>query len=207
MKKIFATSFLILILGIPILSAQPSPCGEWKTSKQEGEYKVYVRECEDSPIKEFKILDLFPGNFDTLIKVMNDVNTTKHISRNCTEARLVKNLGNHENVNYFYFNLPLTLSDRDAVTKTKVMQTKTAYKIESETYAEGEVNVAPRKNVIRLKSVKTYYYFEKMPNGMIRMEYIGRADPNGWIPAWMINMMAQIEAQKMVEKLKSLVRK
>ena len=69
------------------------------------------------------------------------------------------------------------------------------------------VSVAYKKDVIRLKSVKTYYYFEKMPDGMIRMEYIGRADPNGWIPAWLVNMMAQTEALKMVEKLKSLVQK
>ena len=207
MKNLFATSLLILILGINTATAQTSPCGEWKTAKENGNYKVYVRECDDSPIKEFKILDKFKGNFDTLIKVMNDVNTTKRISRNCTEARTLKDLGNNESVHYFYFNLPLTLADRDVITKSRILQTSTAYKIESETFTETTVSVAYKKDVIRLKSVRTVYYFEKLPNGMIRMEYIGRADPNGWIPAWLVNMMAQTEALKMMERLKSLVQK
>ena len=207
MKNLFSTSLLILILGINTASAQMSPCGEWKTSKENGNYKVYVRECEGSPIKEFKILDRFYGNFDTLVKVMSDVNTTKRISRNCSEARVLKDLGNHESIQYYYFNLPLTLADRDVITKCRIYHTATAYKIESETYSESVVSVAYKKDVIRLKSVKTYYYFEKLSDGMIRMEYIGRADPNGWIPAWLVNMMAQIEALKMVEKLKSLVQK
>lgn len=190
---------------ISLLNAQNSPCGEWKTFKEQGNYKVYVRECPDSPIKEFKVLDRFKGNFDTLIKLMNDVKMTQILNKSCTEARIVKDLGNNESVQYFYFDMPLMLADRDVLTKCRTYIMPIAYKIESETYTE---NIVPlKKDAIRLKKVKTYYYFEKLPDGMIQMEYIGRADPNGWVPAWLVNTMAQVEAQKMVDKLKRLVQK
>ncbi|NJN33856.1 MAG: hypothetical protein HC817_06000 [Saprospiraceae bacterium] len=170
--------------------------------KQEnGHFKVYVRDCNDSPIKEFKLNDRFMGDFQKLVKVMDDTETTKLLSDNCTEARVVKNITADEYVQYFYFNMPTGITDRDCVTKIIIKRTPTTYASYSESY--GDELVSAQKHVIRLKKVRASFYFELYEDGTIGMEYCGRTDPNGWIPAWLVNMLAHREAKKWLKNSKN----
>ena len=95
------------------------------------------------------------------------------------------------------------VTDRDVVSSLTIWRTPTAYKTLAESISEDLVPL--KEGVIRLQKVRTSFYFEKQADGTIFMEYVGRTDPNGWVPAWLVNMLATREARKMVEKLKYLV--
>jgi START domain len=202
MKKLLL--HVTFIFSALLLNAQSAPCGEWKNHSVKGSCKVFVRECPDSPVKEFKVLDQFQGNFETLKKVMDDVQTTKRMSENCKEAIFLKKLNANTVLQYFYFDLPMGINDRDIVSKNTTYETATTYLSISEVYNEHKVTL--REGVIRLSNVRSSFYFEKLPNGTIKMEYIARADPNGWIPAFLVNMLAGNQAIKMVDKLKEMIR-
>ncbi len=198
-------STLLLIL-FSFLNHVKSPtnmmCGEWARYTQKGECHVYMRQCPDLPIKEFKVLDRFYADFDKIIKVMENPNTTQRISETCTEARIIKPLNANEIVQYFYFDMPMTITDRDILTKNTSYQTPTSYKSISEIYTDP--SVPERKGAIRMKNARSSFYFEKQNDGSIKMEYTARADPEGLVPAWFVNLLAGKEAIKMTEKLKKL---
>ena len=202
-------SFLILSKTIFFLAlsqisfAQDKGCSEWKLKEENGNFKTYVRECDDSPIKEFKVIDRFKANFETLVTTMNNVNTTKAISETCKDARIVKVIDKNTEIHYFYFDLPMGLADRDMISKFTFYSTDKTYFCSSEVYQESLV--PSPKGVVRLNKAKATFAFEKMDDGTVRMEYIARADPNGWFPAWLVNMLARKEARKMIDKLKVLV--
>jgi hypothetical protein len=206
MKNTLYSLFIIAITLTCSAFAQYSstePCSIWKQADERGTMKVYVRECDDSPIKEFKVNDRFKGDFDKLVKIMDDPSTIKILSERCTEARDLKVLAPNQMLQYYYFDMPMGVSDRDVVSKITIWRTPTAYKTLAESVSEDHVPL--KKDVIRLQKVKTSFYFEKKDDGTIFMEYTGKTDPNGWIPAWVINMVATREARKMVDKLRYLV--
>ena len=183
-----------------VKSDRDKPCGEWSRYTQQGNCQVFVRQCPDSPVKEFKVLDKFYGDFSKIVTVMEDVQTTQRISETCTEARIIKTLSANEVVQYFYFDMPMGITDRDILTKNITYQTPTAYKSISEIY--NDPSVAERKGVIRMRNARSSFYFEKQTDGSITMEYTARADPEGWVPIWFVNLLAGKEALKMTEKLK-----
>ena len=193
----------LILLTVNTAFAQYEPCSAWKKADERGNMKVYVRECDDSPIKEFKVNDRFIGDFAKLVKVMDDPNTIKILSDKCTEARDIKSVGENKTIQYYYFDMPMGVTDRDVVSSLSIWRTPTAYKTLAESVSEELVPL--KQGVIRLQKVKTSFYFEKQEDGTIFMEYTGRTDPNGWVPAWLVNMLATREARKMVEKLKVLV--
>lgn len=198
-----STLLLLFLSFASFLNPKSSkPCSEWSRYTQRGECYVFVRQCPDSPIREFKVLDRFYADLDKIKKVMEDIETTRRISESCTEARLVKTLSGSEVVQYFYFDMPMGITDRDIVTKNSSYETPTAYKSVSEIYYDP--SVSERKGVIRLKNARSSFYFEKQNDGSIKMEYTARADPEGMVPAWFVNLLAGKEAIKMTDKLKVL---
>ena len=70
---------------------------------------------------------------------------------------------------------------------------------------KARVFVTLKNGVIRLRDARSHFYFEKQTDGSIRMEYTARANPNGAIPVWLVNVFARREAKKVVEKLKQLI--
>lgn len=202
MTNTLYVSFLFLISHTAI--AQYEPCNAWKKADERGSMKVYVRECDDSPIKEFKVNDRFVGDFEKLIKIMDDPQTIKVMSERCIESRNLKKISENEVIQYYLFDMPMGVTDRDVISKLTIWRTPNALKTLSESVNQDEL-VPLKQGIIRLQKVRTSFYFEKQADGTIFMEYTGRTDPNGSIPAWLVNFVATREARKMVEKLRSMI--
>ncbi len=185
-------------------SAQSSiDCKEWKLKYESGTYKMYMRECAYSPIKEVKVVDKFNGDFKHLQQVMEDIETAKKMVESCKEARLLAQLDKNSSLEYYSYKMPVGVKDRDIVTKTTTHSTDSTYSYVSETLENS--SVALRSNFIRIKNARSAWFFKKMATGDIEMEYVAFADPNGKIPAWLINSLARNQVRASISKLKKLV--
>ena len=202
MKSTVYVSFLLLLTYSAF--AQYEPCSAWKKADERGNMKVYVRECDDSPIKEFKVNERFVGNFEKLVKIMDDPDIVKVMSERCVEARNLKRLSPTEVIQYYKFDMPMGVTDRDVISKLTIWRTPTAYKTLAESVTQDDLEPV-KQGIIRLQKVRTSFYFEKQSDGTIFMEYTGRTDPNGWVPAWLVNLIATREARRMVDKLRILI--
>ena len=212
MKKILFFAALSGVFLSPIIAqklavqaSSQASAKEWKLFEESGEHKIYVRENAASSIKEFRVVDKFEGNFDVLVKTLGDVQTTKHLSENCTEARLVKTFDGGATLQYFYFKMPLGVRDRDILSKVKSEKTDSTYILHSE--ASSESDVPQKSGVVRLTNSLSSFHLKKLSGGFIGFEYTAFADPNGHIPSGIINSIAQKEARNIVEKLKKLIQK
>lgn len=197
--------FFALISGTnTFLPPENLNCNEWKLKTETGNYKVYMRECDASPIKEIKLLDKFEGDFTRLVGLMNDIETNKKITESCTEARLLKQIDKQTSLQYFYYKMPIGVNDRDVVSKITINATDSTYSFATEAVINSLV--AHKKNAIRITNARSTWYFKKTFSGAIEMEYTAFADPNGSIPSWAINSLVRREAFTTIEKLKKLVR-
>lgn len=125
--------FFALISGTnTFLPPENLNCNEWKLKTETGNYKVYMRECDASPIKEIKLLDKFEGDFTRLVGLMNDIETNKKITESCTEARLLKQIDKQTSLQYFYYKMPIGVNDRDVVSKITINVTDSTYSFATE---------------------------------------------------------------------------
>jgi START domain len=194
------SSLLILSFSIP---SNP-PCGEWELKAEEGSFKVYVRQCDNSPIKELKVVDKFKGDFAKLAKEVAHISFTTKVSASCTEAKIVKPIDAQTSIQYYYFKMPIGISDRDIVLKNTTIVKGNKLRSTSEVYPTAEV--PEKKGVIRLVKSRSAYEFEKLSDGNITMLYTAFTDPNGSLPAWIVNWVATNETKKMSAKIKELVK-
>ena len=179
-------------------------CNEWQLKNAESNYKAYLRQCDDSPVKEIKLLDKFDGDFPQLIRVMNDIETNKKLTETCSEAVLLKTFDKNTSLQYFHYKMPFGVNDRDVVSKIIINATDSTYSYITEAVDDNSIPHKP--GIIRVTNARTSWFFKKSPTGIIEMQYTGFADPNGSIPAWIINTLTRRESRLVVEKLKKLVR-
>ena len=199
----------ILTLIFPLLSffyayTPADNCNEWQLKNNEGNFKVYMRDCEYSAIKEIRITDKFGGDFARVVTVMNDIETNKKISESCAEAKFLKHIDNNNSIQYFHYAMPFGVSDRDVVSKITFKKTDSTYSLVTEAV---DNNLEKKKSgVIRITNARSSWYFKRTATGEIEMEYTAFADPNGIVPAWVVNSLARREARSSIEKLKKLIR-
>ncbi len=197
---------LLLLVLIPTTQnfAQTSTdCAEWKVKYATGNYKMYMRECKFSPIKEVRVTDKFFGDFKHLQQVMVDVETAKKMVESCKEARMIEQIDNHTAFYYYSYKMPVSVKDRDIVTKTTTHTTDSTYTYISETVENDLVKLS--SNFIRIKNARSAWHFKKTASGEIEMEYVAFADPNGNIPAWLINSLARHQVWESIQTLKKLI--
>ncbi len=190
-------------MTIVFYSPENKKSNEWETKINELNYQVLVRESDISDIKEIKIVHKFRGNFKKLMVALNDIETNKKLFNSCTEARLLKQLDVQSSYQYFYFKMPLTISDRDIISKVTIHYSDTTYSLVS-TAADSKM-ASFKSKVIRITQANTSWQFKKTRSGDIHMEYYASADPKGKIPKWLVNAFAIREARISIDKLKKMI--
>lgn len=193
----------ILLISILFQSTENKKSNEWETKINELNYQVLVRESDISDIKEIKIVHRFKGNFKKLMVALNDIETNKKLFNSCTEARLLKQIDVHSSYQYFYFKMPLTISDRDIISKVTIKNTDSTYSLVSSSV--DSKMIAFKSKVIRITQANTSWQFKKTRSGDIHMEYYASADPKGKIPKWVVNAFAIREARISIDKLKKMI--
>jgi len=193
----------ILLISILFQSTENKKSNEWETKINELNYQVLVRESDISDIKEIKIVHRFKGNFKKLMVALNDIETNKKLFNSCTEARLLKQIDVHSSYQYFYFKMPLTISDRDIISKVTIKNTDSTYSLVSSSV--DSKMIAFKSKVIRITQANTSWQFKKTRSGDIHMEYYASADPKGKIPKWLVNAFAIREARISIDKLKKMI--
>lgn len=196
-------TFSILLISIFFQSTENKKSNEWETKINELNYQVLVRESDISDIKEIKVVHKFKGNFKKLMAALNDIETNKKLFNSCTEARLLKQIDVHSSYQYFYFKMPLTISDRDIISKVTIKNTDSTYSLVSSSV--DSKMIAFKSKVIRITQANTSWQFKKTRSGDIHMEYYASADPKGKIPKWLVNAFAIREARISIDKLKKMI--
>ena len=125
-----------------------------------GNYKFCTRECANTPIKEVKIIDVFSADLKHLAKVVGAVETSKKITKTCAEARFIKPIDENTSFQYFRYNMPMRVADRDMVCKVTSTLSDSVYTFISETVDKSDL-VSLRTDAIRIKNARTVINFKK----------------------------------------------
>ncbi len=185
----FLTISCLFLFLLPIsLSAQPIDEG-WELKREKGGIKVYLKEAEDSDIKELKFETELEASLSSLAAILTDVAGFDDWVYASVKSETITKLSDTEVIYYTEIDFPWPMSNRDLVLHSKFWQDPHTLAIHSQSYSVHEKMPEVDGNV-RMKKCDLHWIFTPIGNGRVKLNYFLSSDPGGGIPAWMINLAA-----------------
>jgi START domain len=178
----------------------------WKLIAEKDGIYVYTQDLEDSKFKAVRAVCTVDCGVAKLSYVLMDVSNTKdwvYATKVCT---LLKKMSPTDIYYYSEVELPWPVSNRDfiiRITLTQDEKTKVARII-----AENHPQYVPeKKNVIRIPKSSGNWTLTPIGQGRTKVEYVIHVDPGGSVPAWLVNILADVGPYSSFTKLKKEVKK
>lgn len=179
--------FLLLSICCGVQSVQAQQ-DDWVLSKETSGLKVYLRDAQNSNVKEVKIETTFDASMSTIISVLKDVPAYPDWIYECMGAKRLEASTQTSSLYYCKVDFPWPLDDRDFIAKSKLSQNKSNGRVYID--VKGMPSYIPNKDgVVRIEDLSIRYEFIPLSNGKVKMNYELHSDPAGSIPTWLVNMV------------------
>jgi hypothetical protein len=188
------TIILIFILGFQT--------GDWRLDKNREGIKVYTREVDGFPIRQFSVHSHTTANLDAIESVMRDLENYISWMPDVSSCELLEKEDENTYIYHMVINAPFPVSDRDIVARMQFQRTGSdVLKINYEnraTYME-EIDKA-----VRIPYFKGYWEFTASGDStIIKNQFL--SDPGGSVPAWVINSFISKNPYETVRNLREQV--
>ncbi|MCD6596449.1 MAG: START domain-containing protein, partial [Bacteroidales bacterium] len=160
--------------------------GDWKLRKEKDGIKVYTRNNSNSAIKEFKAITSINADIGQLVRIINDVENYPGWLANCESSRIYKKITETTRIDYMKTSVPWPLNDRDAVFEFII--TKNTEEHFEATMVSVPGAIPEKEDIVRIKKAKGKWIFKKSDKKMVDITYQFYGDPEGNIPAAIINL-------------------
>ena len=158
---------------------------EWELKKEADSITVYTRSIENTNIKEFKASTKLNSSTETIFRIILDVENYPKWIEDIDHAELLY-LRESEIGMYYQLGLPWPIKDRDAtlVSKYETLPDKSIlFQLNNNSDLKGE-----DADYIRIKEIKGQWLIKPIDNENCEVTYQFMADPEGFLPAWVVNI-------------------
>jgi ribosome-associated toxin RatA of RatAB toxin-antitoxin module len=202
MKYFFVNIFLFGLLFLPVkILAQTS---KWELKKEEDGITVYTREVAGTDIKEFKASTKLSSPIEKIYRVLLDVDNYPAWIEDVVNARKIFQAGDSLGM-YYQLNLPWPMKDRDLAMVTHIKNNEDS-SILLQIVGTSKL-VAENDDFIRIKEAKGQWLISPLTGDETEVTYRFLADPEGFLPAWVINIFIIDGPFKTLENLEEYARK
>jgi len=206
MKYIFILllTFNFLINGnANILVDNGNTHSEWKLAKNQKNIKVFIRQSENSNIKEFKATTTVVANIKTLESILDNVSEYPNWIANIESVKVLKQVNKNDKYIYYITKVPWPISSRDMILKSiKSTNNNGVLSYNLSGYPEY---IDKHKDYIRIIDALGKWEFTPIEDGKIEITYKFYADPAGSLPNWVINMFIVDGPYETLTNLKELL--
>lgn len=179
--------FLLLLTGFT--NAQPPEDMGWELKRDKGGIQVFMREVQDSKIKELKFTTEIEASLNAIGAILTDVEGFDNWVYASVTSETIKKISDTEVYYYTEIDFPWPLSNRDLVLHSVFWQDEKTHAIHSNTTSVHWME-PEKEDIVRITKAELRWSFTPIGNGKIRIDYYLNSDPGGNIPAWMVNFAA-----------------
>lgn len=160
--------------------------GPWEQIDQADGVTVYKKELEESSLVAFKGEMVMQSSIGRVLSVLADNEHRKEWIDRLQKSTVLERKGPYEYIVYQHFGLPFPISDRDYVYRgraTKQKNGSVVLQMHSVVHEKAPATVGVRAKLIKSKYVLT-------PKGDATHVVVEiQTDPQGWLPAWVVNLI------------------
>lgn len=196
----------LLVITITVLFAirLEATVGEWTLITDKEGVQVYIADVENTDIVKAKSITKIKATIDQVQLVLNNLARRSEWVPFLKKSQLVEVYSENSSLEYSLFSAPWPASDRDFLYSMKRLSAST----ERHVYEMRSVKngVVPEINkLVRGEIIESRYTLTRINNELTQVELIYHADPKGWLPNWIINIIQKILPYKILKNLKSKI--
>lgn len=171
------------------------------------EVQIYTRDVENSNLKELKMTFVVKNiGLNEIVSAFN--NTTDYTAwvHKCYKAEVLETLSSQETVEYYAYDFPWPLSNRDCVSRSIFSQDSLTRVVTLETtVAEGFENAPTAQEHVRIPELLNKWILTPTVEGHVEIEYFLKTSPGGRIPDWAVNLAIDHGALKTILNLRAIL--
>jgi hypothetical protein len=196
---------LIIICTGPILATEEQE--QWRLRIDRHGVKVYNRDVEGSPIREFMGHCVIDAGLYTVGMLMLDFPAYPEWVASCRDLRSITCRDALNCDIYYVMGLPWPVSNRDVVLRAnaEVHPAENVIRVNCEAIPDDSRVPVPDRYV-RLKSMYVKWILKELPDGKTDVTFLSWAEPGGHVPAFVANMATSDFPYKSLVNLGRMVR-
>lgn len=179
---------------------------EWQLKIDEDAIKVYTRKLDSTQFDEFKAVLKVKTTPEKALSVILDGDRLWEWNHKTSDSKTVLRYNDTSSVVWMLNDLPWPLRDRENLSLIRVSNPKPGTYHVTIDPADNNLKEQP-ENVIRTDRFKGHWHIEPADNEHVVVTQQLYGDPNGMIPAWLLNSILVNVPFQSFENLKVILEK
>jgi len=182
---------LVLFAYNPVYSEIKNSDIKWEEINDKENVKVYSTEVPGSDILKIKTKTIVKASISKIQSILDNVKHRKNWIPYLQESSIIEIKSDTEKFEYSLFSAPWPASDRDFVYKLTLIssnESNITYQMTSVQHPGKPVT----DDMIRADLMESTYILTALSPQLTQVELIFHADPRGWLPDWIINIIQRI---------------
>ena len=200
--------FVLMVFVFFVLSAMGIHAEEpWKLAKDAEGIKVFTRSVPGSAADEFKGIAEIDAPIEVIVEVFKDIPSFTQWYGFCKEIKLLKHDSENHRVMYFVLKTMGPVKDRDLVMEAFDKFDKQSGKNTITINALKEELVPIQDKYVRMTDLNATYSMNRIDQDRTHVVYTVKADPAGYIPAFISNIIQKDQPFLTLKGLREMVKK
>lgn len=174
---------------------------EWEKVKDENGIQVFIINTDHTDIVKAKTITEVNAPISKVRKILDDIDNRHTWIPFLKLSKAITEYSDNKRIEYSLFSAPWPASDRDFVYSLELVsntKNQLVYKMHSVV-----TDLKPEQEYkIRADLFESVYTLTVIDKNTTRVELIFHADPKGWLPNWIINIIQKILPYKILRNLK-----
>lgn len=190
------------------ITVQPDSTGsidaKWIKIKDENGIQVYSIAMQNTAIVKARAVAIINAPLAKIQRLVDNLPQRPQWVPYLKHSKIIEKISPAEYIEYSLFSAPWPASDRDFVYRVKRWQQQIDNQLQL-SYRMQSVNhqaVPLQSGLIRGEIFSSVYRLTQISAGQTRVELIYHADPQGWLPNWIVNIIQRAFPYKMMRNLK-----
>ena len=144
----------------------------------------------NSPLVMFKGQKLIESSIRDIFVVLYDMDHKAELLDKTVDFRVIDTHSTSEFTIYNHMDSPFFLvHDRDVILKTDLIFDPKSHTIHARFWSVPHKDIPPRSGIQRMGMLKGRWVLEYKGPNKTMVTYAVEADPGGWIPMWVVNLV------------------
>jgi len=161
---------------------------QWQLVKNKQNITVYTKAVPGSDILKVRTQVIINAGINQIRAILDNAPHRKHWIPYLKNSTIAHAFSNTEKLEYSHFSAPWPASDRDFVYRLRLVhqdENKLIYHMKSEDSPLLPVD----DDMIRADLIESMYTLTGLTEKQTQVELVFHADPKGWLPVWIINII------------------